>query len=115
MFQKLSALIIEIAMSGLKHQKYGESEVIHLLCFLAHIAWNRDTTKLDFYSNGEYLSYIKKFKISKTKLKRELISDDLEFIISKMLRYKQDKYPKDKRIITLIGYTSWGTLRVEWK
>jgi len=113
--RKLSEIIIEIAMIGLKNHKFCESEVMHILFFLAHVAWNRDTKELDYYSNGEYLRHIKEFKISKTKLKRQLISDNWEFIISKMLKYKQDKYSKDKRIITLIGYTPWETLRVEWE
>lgn len=49
------------------------------------------------------------------KIKKELISDKWEVIISKMLKYKRDNYPKDKRIITLLGYTPWETLRVEWE
>lgn len=115
MSRKLSEIIIEIAMLGLKSQKYCESEVMHILFFLAHIAWNRDSKELKYFSNGEYLDHIKKFKISKTKLKKELISDNWEVIISEMLKYKQDKYSRDKRIITLIGYTPWETLRVEWE
>lgn len=115
MSRKLSEIIIEISMLGLKDEKFCHSEVMHILFFLAHIAWNRDTKTLDYYSKGEYLKHIKKFKISKTKIKRELISDNWEVIISKMLKYKRDNYPKDKRIITVLGYTPWETLRVEWK
>ena len=39
----LSDILIEIALHGLKHPKFGHSEAIHPLMFLAHVAWNQKT------------------------------------------------------------------------
>ncbi len=44
--RKLSEIIIEIAEIAFKKKKYKESELMHKLMFLAHVAWNRDTKKL---------------------------------------------------------------------
>ncbi|MFQ5631646.1 MAG: hypothetical protein ACE5I1_22975, partial [bacterium] len=55
------------------------------------------------------------FPINRKTIKKELISDNWETIISKMLAYKKKHFPDDCRIITLLGYTPWQTLRVEWE
>ena len=48
MRRKLSDIIIEIAKTGLSDEKYFESELMHALVFLAHVAWNRDTKDADY-------------------------------------------------------------------
>ena len=115
MQRKLSEIIIEIAMLGLKDTKYSKSEVMHPLFFLAHIAWNRDTKSSDYLPEEEYLSHLSKFPISKRKKQKELISQDWENILAKMIAFKKQKFPDDKRIITLLGYTPRLTLQVEWE
>ncbi len=113
--RKLSEIIIEIAKIGFKKKKYEESELMHLLMFLAHVAWNRDTMDSNYMTGSQLLEKIADFPGSKRRRKRELISPDLEEIISVMLKYKRKHFPDDSRKITLIGYTPWETLRVEWK
>jgi hypothetical protein len=113
MARKLSDILIEIAMQGLKSTKYGHSEVMHPLMLLSHVAWNRDT-KLPDYLEGRYQRELAKFHISKRKLRAELISADWSVILDRMIDYKQARFPDDKRVITLCAFTPWGSLRVEW-
>ncbi len=113
--KKLSEIIIEIAMQGLRDTKYDHSEHMHALMFLAHVAWNRDTKSPYYLIGNELTSRLKRFPINKKTIKRELVSDDWENILEKMLAYKKKHYPDDSRVITLCGYTPWKTLRVEWE
>ena len=46
--RKLSEIIIEIAKTALKDEKYCKSELMHTLMFLFHVAWNRDTIDSDY-------------------------------------------------------------------
>jgi hypothetical protein len=75
MDRKLSDILIEIAMQGLKNPKYGHSEVMHPLMILAHIAWDRDTKSAN-YLEDQYQHELAKFPFTKSKISRELISDD---------------------------------------
>ena len=113
MNRKLSDMLIEIAMQGLKSPKYGHSEVMHPLMLISHIAWNRVTKSSD-YMDGRYLSELAKFPIPKSKFRQELISEDWEDILARMIEYKQARFPDDNRVITLCAFTPWGSLRVEW-
>jgi len=114
MYRKLSDIFIEIAFQGLKDPKYGNSEIMHPLMMLAHIAWQRETSDPDFM-NGKYEKEFSKFKFSKKKLTAELISTDWSVILQRMQEYKKQRFPDDNRIVTLCAYTPRGTLRVEWK
>jgi hypothetical protein len=114
MERKLSDILIEIAMQGLKSPKYAHDEVMHPLMLLAHIAWNRDTMSPDYPPDG-YQQRLAEFGIPKSKIRRKLISEDWEEILERMLAYKQARFPEDSRVITLCAYTPWGTLRVEWE
>ena len=96
-------------------KKNKESELMHILMFLAHVAWNRDTKEKHYMSGSVLLKKIADFPGSKKQIKRELISSDWEEIITEMLRYKRKHFPNDSRKITLIGYTPWETLRIEWE
>lgn len=111
----LSEIIIEIAMQGLKDRKYAHSEHMHALMFLAHVAWNRDTRSPYYLIGSELSIQMKDFPINKKTIGEELVSEDWENILERMLAYKREHYPDDKRIITSIGYTPWETLRVEWE
>lgn len=110
--KKLSGILIEIAMQGLKDEKYYESEVMHPLMSLAHVAWNRDTSSPKYCDN--YKEILAEFKFTKKKLEKELISGDWDIVLEKMIDYKRKNYPDDMRFITMCAYTPWGTLRVEW-
>jgi len=113
--KKLSEIIIEIAMQGLRDRRYAHSEHMHILMFLAHVAWNRDTKSPYYLIDNELTSQLKSFPINKKAIKIELVSDDWENILERMLAYKMKHYPDDRRVITLCGYTAWNTLRVEWE
>ena len=114
MQRKLSDIFIEIALQGLSSPKYGNSEVMHPLMMLAHIAWQRETSNADFME-GEYEKEFSKFKFSKKKLRSELISTDWNEILERMQEYKRLRFSDDKRIVTLCAFTPRSTLRVEWK
>jgi len=115
MEKKLSEIIIEIAAVGLKRQEDMHSEVVHILMFLAHIAWNRDVRNGNYYTDGECFSFIDRFDMSPGVLKEKLISTDWESLITKMREYKRIHYPNDKRFIVSIGYTERETLQVMWE
>ncbi len=115
MEKKLSEIIIEISLIGLKRQEDRHSEVVHILVFLAHIAWNRNVRNGNYYPDGKYLSHIDSFDVSPKVLKKMLITTDWEFLITKMIEYKRIHYPDDKRFIKSIGYTERETIQVMWE
>ncbi len=114
-YRKLSEIIIEIAEVGYKKKKYIGSELMHLLMFLAHVAWNRDTRGTNYLTGAPLLKQIQNFPVKEKRVKKELISSDWEEIISEMLKYKRKHFPDDLRKITQIGYTTQETLRVIWE
>lgn len=115
MQRKLSEIIIEIAMQGLMSKKYAHSEVMHILMFLAHIASNCDTKSSDYVPNDQYIGFLNQFHLPVSNIRKELISDDWETIINRMIDYKREHFPDDRRIITVCEYTPRGTLRLEWQ
>ncbi len=114
MKRKLSEIILEIAAQGLRSQRYYHSNVMHALVYLAHVAWNRDTTIPD-YLEDTYRADLAKFPLSKSKMRRELISEDWDEILATMLAYKRKHFPDDDRIITVCAYTERGTFQVQWE
>ncbi len=113
MHRKLSDMLVELAMQGLEDPRYGESEVMQPLLFLAYIAWNRETMSPK-YREGSYLRELTGFSIDKKRLREELISEDWTVILGRMRAYKRARFPGDTRVITLCGYTPLETVRVEW-
>jgi hypothetical protein len=114
MRRKLSDIFIEIALQGLKSPKFGNSEVMHALMMLAHIAWQRETSDPNFM-DGQYEKEFEIFNFSKKILKAELVTTDWCEILQRMQEYKRLRFPDDNRIVTSCGFTTRGTLRVEWK
>jgi len=78
--RKLSEIIIEIAKTGFKDEKYFESDLMHTCMFLAYVAWNRDTRDLDYQREIELTETLKKFPHNKRRVRRELISENWEDI-----------------------------------
>ena len=115
MDKKLSEIIIEIALVGLKRQEDLHSEVVHILMLLAHVAWNRDVRNSAYYTDGEYLSLLNRFDMPPKVFKKKLMSTDWESLITKIIEYKRIHYPNDKRFIVSIGYTERETLQVLWE
>lgn len=113
MKRKLSDIIIEIAQKGFKDEKCGNSDLMHPLVFLAHVAWNRDTWSAD-YLEDDYLKHLSKFDFPKKKIRKELIKEDWAEILGIMLEHKRKNFPEDSRVITLCAYTPRQTFRVEW-
>ena len=114
MERKLSDILIEIAMQGLKSPRYGHEEVMGPLMWLAHVAWNRETKSPD-YLKSQIRNMLAQFPIPKDNLRAELISEDWNEILQRMREYKRVRFPDDRRIITLCAYTPRETLRVEWE
>jgi hypothetical protein len=112
MTRKLSEILIEIATQGLRHEKYFHSDVMHALVYLAHVAWNMDTQSPD-YLEDRYRQQLNQFSFSQSTLKKELITEDWEAILLRMIDYKREHFSEDRRIITVCGYTARETFRVE--
>ena len=112
--RKLSDILIEMAMQGLKNPSAGHSEVMHPLMWLAHVAWNREVSAPD-YLRGKTDGFLAKFDIQESVRRRDLISDDWESILDRMRAYKRVRFQDDTRFITLCAYTPHGALRVEFR
>jgi hypothetical protein len=111
--RKLSDILIEIAMQGLKDPGAGHSDVMHPLMWLAHVAWNREMSAPD-YLKDQMDVFLAKFAIPKDVLLRNLISTDWNDILERMRAYKRVRFPDDDRYITFCAYTPHGTLRAEF-
>lgn len=112
--QKLSDILIEIAMQGLKSPRYAHSKVMDLLMLLASIAWNREVRQPRFMRE-QLAEVISKFNIPKETLDATLVVQDWDAILDRMREYKRARFPDDSRFITLCAYTAQGTLRVEFE
>lgn len=112
--RKLSDILIEIAMQGLKNPSSGHYDVMHPLMWLAHVAWNREVRDPGYMQAG-LSGYLSGFDIQESVLRRELISEDWTKILDRMRTYKKARFPEDFRFITLCAYTRRGTLRVEFE
>jgi len=71
--RKLSDILIEIAMQGLKSPSAAHSEVMHPLMWLAHVAWNREVAAPE-YLHGQLEGFLAKFEIEESVLSRDLIT-----------------------------------------
>lgn len=109
--RKLSDILIEIAMQGLKSPTAAHSEAMHPLMWLAHVAWNREVADPE-YMAGRLEAPLAKFDMDEAILNRELISRDWEKVLDKMQAYKRARFPDDTRFVTMCAYTPQGTLRV---
>ena len=114
MQRKLSDIFIEVALQGLKSPKFGQSEIMHPLMILAHIAWQRETSDPNFMED-QYEQEFEIFNFTKRKLKAELVSTNWSVILQRMQEYKKLRFSDDNRIVTLCEFTPRSTLRVEWK
>jgi hypothetical protein len=112
--RKLSDILIEIAMQGLKSPSAAHSEVMHPLMWLAHVAWNREVAAPE-YLHGQLEGVLAKFGIEESVLSGDLISGDWSSLVERMRAYKRIRFPEDTRFITMCAYTPRGTLRVEFK
>jgi len=109
-----SDIIIEIAKQGLSCEKYAHSKVMHALMALAHIAWNRETVSESYTPREQYIGFINQLRLSAKSIRRELVSEDWEAIISRMRAYKRQHFQNDRRVITACGFTERETLQVQW-
>lgn len=112
--EKLSEIIVEIAKISLIDQKYEHHKVMHILTFLAHVAWNRVLLNGNYQAHGEYQSFIKQIGLDRIVLEKTLVSTNWEALIDGMMQYKRKHHPNDQRFIGGIGSTKKGHLRVVW-
>jgi len=112
--RKLSDILIEIAMQGLKSPQYGHSVVMHPLMWLAHVAWNREVRDPS-YMQEEWPQMLSQFDIPSDTLESHLVSADWGVVLERMREYKKARFPDDARFITVCAYTPRETLRVEFE
>ena len=113
--RKLSDIIIEIAKQGLSCEKYAHSKVMHALTALAHIAWNWETVSESYTPREQYIGFINQLRLSAKSIRRELVSEDWEAIISRMRAYKRQHFQNDRRESLLpVGSRRGKPPRVQW-
>lgn len=112
--RKLSEIIIEIAMTAFKDEKHYESELMRSLALLAVTAWNSDTMDDDPVLREELAPIFAIKQPDKARMRKRLISDDLDAIKEIMLNYKLLHYPEDQRKIMYCRFLPDMTFQVEW-
>lgn len=99
---KLLEILIAIARLGHRHEKYFHSNVMHVLVYLAHVAWNRDTESPN-YLGDRYRQQLKEIPLSEGTIKKELITEDWEAILKRMLDHKRQNFSEERSFITACG------------
>jgi len=87
---------------------------MHVLVFVAHVAWNRATQGPDELEET-FQADLSKFPLPRSKIRRELVTKNWEQMLSIMLDYKRKHFANARRIVAVCGYTPRETFMVAWK
>ena len=110
--KKLSAIIKELAESIMRNPRAGpSSEAAHMGLLLAHVAWNRALGQP--LPETQYRPILEEFEQSNPELWNELVDNDVERMIDRLMALKEARYPKDDRVIKVCGMRA-GNVHVEW-
>ena len=109
--EKLSEILKNLAeVLLLAPDKTPSSEAAHAALLVAQVGWNRTLG----HPSPDFQKVLTKFEKSRPKLWRELISRDLDELISRVEQEKNCRYPADQRIILVCGIVPPGKVHVEW-
>ncbi|HUY89026.1 MAG TPA: hypothetical protein VMV10_09850 [Pirellulales bacterium] len=110
--QKMSEMLKEMAELLLRDPDAASSEAAHVALMFANIAWN-ETVGLGNARQG-YRSAWELIEADHPEMWNDFKSNDVDAMIEKLVRFKQEHYPDDQRRILTCGATPRSTLRVEW-
>jgi hypothetical protein len=109
---KLSEIMKQMSETLLRHpNKVPSSEAAHVALFFANAAWN-ESVGLDHAREG-YRNVWETIEVDNPELWNEFKSNDIDAMIEKLVRYKEEHYPDDRRRILTCGISD-GKIRVEW-
>lgn len=110
--RKLSEFMLEMSQRLLRDPAQAPtSEAAHLTLFFATAAWN-ESVGLTAARDG-YRHVWETIEADRPPVWDELKSNDVDGMIDELVRYKQARYPDDRRRILLCGILD-GRIRVEW-
>ena len=105
---KMSAIVKEMAQQILLRDN-ASREAIDVAINIVHIAWNFAHEDKD--DEPGYIYGIKEMQERIGAVKNEFISDNVEELTEKLMRYKLKKHPNDKRTIFTCEFKN-GNIKV---
>jgi hypothetical protein len=87
------------------------SEAAHVALMFANIAWN-ETVGL-VHARESYRSASEEIEAENPEMWSEFKSNDVDAMIDELIRFKEQRYPDDRRRILTCGIPD-GKIRVEW-
>src|SRR5262245_26024746 len=109
--RKLSEIMKEMSETLLRNPgAVPSSEAAHVALFFANVAWN-ESVGLEGAREG-YRNVWETIEAENPELWNEFKSNDINAMIDQLVRYKEDRYPDDRRRVLSCGIRD-GSVRVE--
>ena len=110
--QKLSEIMKEMAEQLLRNPAgLPSSEAAHIALMFANIAWNESVGLV--HARESYRSAWEMIEAENPEMWSEFKSNDVNGMIDELKRFKEQRYPDDRRRILTCGIPD-GKIRVEW-
>jgi len=109
---KMSEIMKDMSQQLLRHPAgVPSSEAAHVALMFANIAWN-ETVGL-VHARESYRSTWEEIEAENPEMWSEFKSNDVDAMIDELVRFKEQRYPDDRRRILTCGIPD-GKIRVEW-
>jgi len=108
--KNLSKVTKEMAEVILRKENVSP-QTIDVALKIVHIAWN--LAHDEYKDEPAYIHGIKEIQPLITSMKEEFISESVEEMSEKLIRYKSRYYPNDNRTIYSCGFKN-GSVKVTW-
>ncbi len=110
--RKMSEILMEMSERLLRNPGgVPSSEAAHVALLFANVAWN-ECVGLE-RSRDDFRTVWEAIEAENPDLWNEIKSNDIDALIDELVRYKEDRYPDDRRRILTCGIPD-GKVRVEW-
>ena len=110
--RKMSEVMKEMSEQLLRNPSgVPSSEAAHVALMFANIAWN-ETVGL-VHARESYRSTWEEIEAENPEMWSEFKSNDVDAMIDELVRFKEQRYPDDRRRILTCGIPD-GKIRVEW-
>ena len=109
---KMSEIMKDMSQQLLRNPAgVPSSEAAHVALMFANIAWN-ETVGL-VHARESYRSTWEEIEAENPEMWSEFKSNDVDAMIDELVRFKEQRYPDDRRRILTCGIPD-GKIRVEW-